>query len=205
MSSTDKAAPSGIVTTEANERVIPASRRADGTLRKERRVRPGFVPQEDIIRYKNKFVAEREPVSSPKVEPPKTKSQKKNAKRNAKKKEGIKVIEGELETPANEENDQEIDQEIDQESDQEIDQLQNKMTNVKISSEENRDSLDTTVITIEQLEATSKKIKALEKKIRQIERIKEKETRGEVLLDEEKEKMNKLPQFIEELNTLKGN
>ncbi|CAG8725420.1 19059_t:CDS:2 [Gigaspora margarita] len=131
MSSTNKSAPSGIVTTETNERVIPASRRADGTLRKERRVRPGFVPKEDIIRYKNKFVAEREPVSSP------------------------KVIEGEeLETPANEENDQEIDQ------------LQNKMTNIKISSEENLDK---------------------------------------VLLNEEKEKMSKLPQLIEELNTLKGN
>ncbi|KAF0479563.1 fog: zn-finger [Gigaspora margarita] len=194
MSSTNKSAPSGIVTTETNERVIPASRRADGTLRKERRVRPGFVPKEDIIRYKNKFVAEREPVSSPEVEPPKTKTQKKNAKRKAKKKEDVKVIEGEeLETPANEENDQEIDQ------------LQNKMTNIKISSEENLDSLDTTVITIEQLEATAKKIKALEKKIRQIERIKEKETNGEVLLNEEKEKMSKLPQLIEELNTLKGN
>ncbi|CAG8609119.1 3299_t:CDS:2, partial [Racocetra fulgida] len=125
MSSTKKTTPAGIVTTETNERVIPASRRADGSLRKERRVRPGFVPQEDIIRYKNKFVAEREPVPTPTAEPPKTKAQKKNAKRNAKKKE------------------------------------------------------NSTVITIEQLEATAKKIKALEKKIRQIERIKEKEARGE--------------------------
>ncbi|CAG8786768.1 7403_t:CDS:1, partial [Racocetra persica] len=64
MSSTKKATPAGIVTTETNERVIPASRRADGSLRKERRVRPGFVPKEDIIRYKNKFVAESEPVKT---------------------------------------------------------------------------------------------------------------------------------------------
>ncbi|CAG8748792.1 492_t:CDS:2 [Dentiscutata erythropus] len=149
MSSTKKATPSGIITTETNERVIPASLRADGTLRKERRVRPGFVPQEDIKRYKNKFVAEQ--------------------------------------------------------NDQEIDRLQSKMSNITISSEESRDSLDSTVITIEQLEATAKKIKALEKKLRQIERIKEKEARGETLLDEEKEKMSKLPQVIEELNTLKGN
>ncbi|PKC12920.1 hypothetical protein RhiirA5_352377 [Rhizophagus irregularis] len=45
--------PSGIVTIDNNERVIPATRRADGTVRKERRVRPGFVPQEDVARYKN--------------------------------------------------------------------------------------------------------------------------------------------------------
>ncbi|PKY14117.1 hypothetical protein RhiirB3_399881 [Rhizophagus irregularis] len=32
--------PSGIVTIDNNERVIPATRRADGTVRKERRVRP---------------------------------------------------------------------------------------------------------------------------------------------------------------------
>ncbi|CAI2163922.1 827_t:CDS:2 [Funneliformis geosporum] len=48
--------PSGIVTTDNNERVIPATRRADGTLRKERRVRPGFVPQEDAQKKNEKRV-----------------------------------------------------------------------------------------------------------------------------------------------------
>lgn len=35
------------------ERWIPGSRRADGTYRKERKVRPGFVPLEDVKRYSN--------------------------------------------------------------------------------------------------------------------------------------------------------
>ncbi|OBZ88904.1 hypothetical protein A0J61_03038 [Choanephora cucurbitarum] len=35
------------------DRWIPGSRRADGSYRKERKVRPGFVPQEDVQRYSN--------------------------------------------------------------------------------------------------------------------------------------------------------
>ncbi|KAI0069063.1 hypothetical protein BV25DRAFT_1818009 [Artomyces pyxidatus] len=34
------------------DRVIPESRRPDGTLRKERRIRPGFTPQEDVARFR---------------------------------------------------------------------------------------------------------------------------------------------------------
>jgi len=34
------------------ERVIPESRRADGSLRKERKIRPGFTPQEDVSRFR---------------------------------------------------------------------------------------------------------------------------------------------------------
>ncbi|KAI8644940.1 hypothetical protein BD408DRAFT_412405 [Parasitella parasitica] len=35
------------------ERWIPGSQRADGSYRKERKVRPGFVPMEDVERYSN--------------------------------------------------------------------------------------------------------------------------------------------------------
>ncbi|KAI8877345.1 hypothetical protein K501DRAFT_288454 [Backusella circina FSU 941] len=35
------------------ERWIPGSQRADGSYRKERKVRPGFVPLEDVQRYTN--------------------------------------------------------------------------------------------------------------------------------------------------------
>lgn len=52
--------PAGIIVTETNNRIIPATRRPDGSLRKERRVRPGYIPQEDIAIYKNRFVAKRE-------------------------------------------------------------------------------------------------------------------------------------------------
>lgn len=42
----------GIITV-GDERWIPGSRRADGSYRKERKVRPGFTPLEDLQRYIN--------------------------------------------------------------------------------------------------------------------------------------------------------
>lgn len=41
---------SGIIEV-GEERWIPGSRRADGSYRKERKVRPGFTPLEDLQRY----------------------------------------------------------------------------------------------------------------------------------------------------------
>ncbi|KAF2273957.1 uncharacterized protein EI97DRAFT_460634 [Westerdykella ornata] len=45
---------SGIATTASGERHIPSSRRADGSIRKEIRVRPGYRPPEDVEIYKNR-------------------------------------------------------------------------------------------------------------------------------------------------------
>jgi hypothetical protein len=39
--------------TETGDKVIPGTRRPDGTLRKERRVRAGYVPQEEQQVYKS--------------------------------------------------------------------------------------------------------------------------------------------------------
>ena len=44
---------SGIQTTKNGERVIPASVRADGSIRPERRVKQGYTPPEDVTAYKN--------------------------------------------------------------------------------------------------------------------------------------------------------
>ncbi|TIA93389.1 hypothetical protein E3P99_00166 [Wallemia hederae] len=42
----------GIVDTEDGRRSIPQSVRADGSVRKEIKVRPGFMPMEDVERYR---------------------------------------------------------------------------------------------------------------------------------------------------------
>lgn len=44
-------------TREGGERIIAASRRPDGTLRKERKIRPGFVPQEEQQVYVSRGAA----------------------------------------------------------------------------------------------------------------------------------------------------
>jgi partner of Y14 and mago len=46
-------ARSGIKQTSDGSAVIPSSTRADGTKRKEIRVRPGYTPPEDVETYKN--------------------------------------------------------------------------------------------------------------------------------------------------------
>ena len=45
---------SGILTTPTGDRSIPPSTRADGSLRKEIRIRPGYKPPEDVEVYKNR-------------------------------------------------------------------------------------------------------------------------------------------------------
>lgn len=47
------AARSGIKQTSDGSAIIPSSTRADGTKRKEIRVRPGYTPPEDVETYKN--------------------------------------------------------------------------------------------------------------------------------------------------------
>lgn len=50
----DPSATSGIATTSSGERHVPSSVRADGSVRKEIRVRAGYRPPEDVAVYKNR-------------------------------------------------------------------------------------------------------------------------------------------------------
>ncbi|GAA5900868.1 hypothetical protein JCM8208_004631 [Rhodotorula glutinis] len=43
---------SGIALSPSGDRIVPASVRSDGSIRKERKVRPGYTPVEDIARYR---------------------------------------------------------------------------------------------------------------------------------------------------------
>ncbi|KAJ3417573.1 hypothetical protein HDV05_000030 [Chytridiales sp. JEL 0842] len=74
-----------------NGGIIPESRRPDGTIRKERKVRPGYIAPEDVAKYTNsKAESTKRPpgfVPGLGVVAPKQEEQSKNAKRNAKKRE----------------------------------------------------------------------------------------------------------------------
>ncbi|KAH9963207.1 hypothetical protein BC827DRAFT_1095607, partial [Russula dissimulans] len=94
---------SGIATDPRTlDRVIPESRRADGSLRKERKIRPGFTPQEDVARFRSTrqqavdtralpkgHIPGWTPPGAPAPEKkePQSKSAKKNEKRREKRKE----------------------------------------------------------------------------------------------------------------------
>ncbi|KAI0356656.1 hypothetical protein OH77DRAFT_1452656 [Trametes cingulata] len=86
------------------ERVIPESRRPDGSVRKQIKIRPGYTPQEDVRRFRGTRQAQMDANSLPKghiigwAPPPQaavppaskagmSKAQKKNEKRKEKRKE----------------------------------------------------------------------------------------------------------------------
>ncbi|KZV75448.1 hypothetical protein PENSPDRAFT_600146, partial [Peniophora sp. CONT] len=48
----DKSAAGIAVDPRSLDRVIPETKRADGSVRKERKIRPGFTPQEDVQRFR---------------------------------------------------------------------------------------------------------------------------------------------------------
>jgi len=48
------------------DRVVPESRRPDGSVRKELKIRPGFTPQEDVSRFRGKRQAQMDQNTLPK-------------------------------------------------------------------------------------------------------------------------------------------
>ncbi|KAG6820101.1 hypothetical protein H0H93_005413 [Arthromyces matolae] len=92
--------PSGIaVDPQTLERVVPESKRPDGTVRKEIRIRRGFTPQEDVRRFRGTRQAQMDANTLPKGQiigwtppaatdgKPLSKAAKKNAKRREAKRE----------------------------------------------------------------------------------------------------------------------
>lgn len=80
------------------DRVVPESRRADGSVRKERKIRPGFTPQEDVARFRSSRQQAVDARALPKGHipgwvppgastPEKKEAQSKSAKKNEKRKE----------------------------------------------------------------------------------------------------------------------
>ncbi|KAJ3081586.1 hypothetical protein HK102_002247 [Quaeritorhiza haematococci] len=168
-----------------DERIIPASRRPDGSVRKERKVRPGYVPQEDVATYKNQkaetFKAPEGYVpgigvvnkpSSPSRQQQlvyeedlaKSKTAKKNEKRKMK-----KILER-MSAP--------IEPEVTQSSS-------------NATSTSSQTSKPTSAPTSSSPDDIEKKIKNLRKKLRQIDDIQKKADSGETLLPEQKEKLEK--------------
>ncbi|KAF7355253.1 hypothetical protein MSAN_01441300 [Mycena sanguinolenta] len=99
----DKTAAGIAIDPQTLERVIPESRRPDGTIRKQIKIRPGFTPQEDVRRFRGTKQAQQDANALPKghiigwAPPPTspasgsgTKPMSKSAKKNAKRRENKK-------------------------------------------------------------------------------------------------------------------
>jgi len=131
------------------ERVIPASKRADGSVRKELKVRPGFTPQEDVSRFRGTRQVDADRRVLPKGHiigwvPPtpgesssttaKSKAAKKNEKRKEKRKEK-KAVEKDEPVPDNWDEDSESEgkKEV-KEEDSVVDKLAEKLKETVVVS-----------------------------------------------------------------------
>mmetsp|Transcript_38656 Transcript_38656/g.69278 ORF Transcript_38656/g.69278 Transcript_38656/m.69278 type:complete len:190 (-) Transcript_38656:130-699(-) len=163
---------SNVVTKDDGTRVIAASRRPDGSIRKERRVRSGYTPQDEQPVYESRGKQMAKGVIHPpgffpedeaKGSKPVSKSAKKNAARKAKKAEG-----GGETPPASE---------LSQLS------LKDKLPPPQQHAEQAAAAEEGAV-------SVEKKIRNLKKRIRQCDSIQEKVDAGKELTPEEQAKLH---------------
>ncbi|KAJ9315095.1 hypothetical protein DTO271D3_4548 [Paecilomyces variotii] len=170
------------------ERVIPSSVRADGTKRREIRIRPGYRPPEDVELYKNRSAeawknrgkagvpgAEGLGSSDKAAEKSTSAASNKNAKKREAKKRA-KAATGDAAPSDNAANGDPSKQEG----------QQHKAEEEPLDPEAEKE----------------KKARALRKKLRQARDLRDKKDKGESLLPEQLEKVIKIQELIRQLNAL---
>ncbi|KAI5818407.1 hypothetical protein BZA77DRAFT_306922 [Pyronema omphalodes] len=177
----------GITTNAEGHRVIPASVRADGSVRREIAVRPGYRPPEDVEIYKNRNAEAWKnrgsggvPGAAPVVKPEaKAGASEKNAKRKAARKRA-----------------KENEEKTDSRKDGEPASIKTAPPAVAETPVEPTKKAEPTP------EDKEKLAKAIRKKIRQANELKNKKEGGENLLPEQLEKVIKMNELIRQLNAL---
>lgn len=178
--SEDAVSKAGISTSATGDRVIASSTRADGSVRKEIRVRPGYRPPEDVEVYKNRTAEAYKNVGKggggvpgaeavPDEQDERTGASNKNAKRReARKKAAANTA---VKAPP---------------------------TDAAMAKGEEEKP-----VAVQDPEAErEKEAKKLAKKLRQAKELKDKQDRGDGLLPEQVEKVIRINELIRQLETL---
>lgn len=191
---------SGILTTPSGDRHIPPSTRADGSLRKEIRIRPGYRPPEDVEVYKNRTAEAWKTRGSGGVpgaeglegsEYGKTSTGKNAKRREAKKRAKVAEAEEENLSLVNGKTKVESDRQSSTTSKPEGDVIwgpggSSQVTEFEVDHEAEQE----------------KQARNLKKKLRQARELREKKNKGEDLLPEQFEKVIKIQELIRRLDSL---
>ena len=182
----------GIQTSSSGDSYIPASIRADGSTRKEIKVRPGYRPPEDVEVYKNRTAQAwkgRGSGAVPGVEslrPEEDDGSNKASSKNAKRREARKkaaAVGKEDDAPADTDGRSVATDILDKESWRAPDQATDKGS-------------------VDEEAEKEKKARNLKKKLRQARELREKKDSGESLLPEQFAKVVKIQELIRELDKL---
>lgn len=184
------------ITTDATtgERYIPSSLRADGSKRREIRVRPGYKPPEDVELYRNRAAAAwknrgkggvpgAETMSSEDdktTQAASTTASNKNAKRREARR---KAKEADGSEPTTEKKGADSD-------------------NWRVPAPKKEEQPETVQDPADIEAEKEKKARNLKKKLRQARDLRDKKNEGEVLLPEQLEKLIKIPELIRQLDVL---
>lgn len=197
---------SGIHTTPTGDRHIPPSTRADGSLRKEIKIRPGYRPPEDVEVYKNR-TAEAWKTRGSDVVPgaerlKDSEYEKSSTGKNAKRREArkrAKAAEGEE------------DSEKFPNENPFVEGNRQSYTNSKPKGNDNRRAEGLHASQKPERESEpevnseaekEKRVRNLKKKLRQARELREKKDKGENLLPEQFEKVIKIQELIRQLDSL---
>ncbi|KAM5430283.1 hypothetical protein McanMca71_007310 [Microsporum canis] len=186
MSANEKTRISGITTNAlTGERHIPASVRADGSQRREIRIRPGYSPPEDVELYKNRAAAswkDRGKAGIPGAELASNESTTAGLK-NTKKKEAKSKAKANSETaPQKTGKDTPLGKE-------------NWRPTAEAKQKEEQTEVDPEV-------EREKKARNLKKKLKQARELRDKKAKGESLLPEQLEKIIRINELVRQLESL---
>ena len=186
----------GISTTSDGTSIIPASKRPDGSTRKEIRVRPGYKPPEDVETYKNRSaeswknrgaggVPGADPVSTDETENKSKNAKRREAARRKAQEDGVggNDVEAQLATV-----------------------MKGHTLNGDEKLKENwrnpRNLMENPQIGVDEDAERQKKIRNLLKKLKAVKELKEKKTAGEKISHDQIMKMAKEPELVRDLQKL---